>query len=138
MSTTEIQGNSSSPVSDEIKHWDALCNDMLAAINKVFYPLKIEGYNDEEFIAYEPPFYLEDKCNEVSFGVTVICDDGEIPQYPIRCTSDWNNRHCRFQAFIPSGEEFIVQSAEDWDNHMDKIVAWKDDCMALIAKIRNA
>lgn len=105
------------------QQWDSLVQDMKIAVNKVFFPLDVncEADIDCECIDYHPPFFLVDKCNEVSFGVHVV---GE-PTYPLTCTSDWY-----------SGR-FTIQNAEDWDNHTSKFVAWSDKCKELIQKIRT-
>ena len=107
------------------KTLDLLAKDMKVVIDEVYSPLTInvESYVDEgnTCLEYYPPFYLEDKCNAISFGVTILSDE---PKYPLRCTSEYHNG------------EFIVQSANDWCNHTDKFVLWKDEITSLIKKIR--
>lgn len=106
--------------------WDELAKDMKVAVDNVFSPLKIRCMADKlnGFIDYFPPFYLEDKCNEMGFGVKVIYEPGDIPKYPLTCTSDCHK------------EQFIVESREDWENHVDKFITWKTEVKELINKIR--
>lgn len=105
--------------------WEEIAKDMKVAVDKVYAPLKIECTADEEngFIDYHPPFYLEEKCNEVSFGVYV--GENAEPKYPLKCSSE-----------LYKGE-FIVESAEDWERHLDKFVVWKKEIEELIKKIRS-
>lgn len=105
------------------EQWNKLAQDMKVAIDEVFFPLKVECNVDIgcSCLDYGPPFYLNDKCNEVSFGVRV---EGE-PTYPLTCNSDW------YQG------TFTIQNPEDWKNHTGKFVAWADECKELIKKIRT-
>jgi len=74
---------------------------MESALNKIFDPLEINCfYYTEEcesepdiMLNYSPPFYLDDKCNEIFFGVTIQKNNID---YPLTCTSEY----CR--------EKFII------------------------------
>jgi hypothetical protein len=98
---------------------EQLMTDMQAAVNKVYSPLTVKCNIYKNDIDYHPCFYFHDKCNGITFGVTVVSDTC----YPITCTSE----HYR--------GEFVVQSAEDWHNHTDKFVVWKNEIQALIKEI---
>lgn len=107
------------------QHWTQLANDMKASLDKFYAPLTIDCSADIEHrcIDYSPPFYLHDKCNELSFGVSI--DETHEPNYPLHCTSE-----------IYKGV-FVVQSPQDWEPHLDKFVVWKDEIESLIKKIRS-
>ena len=107
--------------------WDQLAKDMKIAVDKVYSPLKIGCVADKRhgFIDYFPPFYLEDNCTQMSFGVNEKCENGEIPKYPLKCTSG-----------LHIGD-FVVESKDDWENHTDKFVVWKTEIRELLYKTRN-
>ena len=99
--------------------------DMKLAVDKVYWPLTTECYVDMDYkyIDYDPLFYFDSKCNEISFGVHF---HGKEPQYPLTCTS------------AHYSGQFVVESPEDWENHTDKFVAWKKEIQEMMQKIRSA
>lgn len=108
----------------ESQKMGTIADDMERALDTVFKPLGVRAEafeGDYNYIDYTPPFYLEDKCNQVGFGVKV---DGDW-SYPLKCKSDWYRG------------EFVVANADDWINHLDKFVAWHDECVDLINRIRS-
>lgn len=107
------------------QQWNQLADDMKAAVDRVYAPLSVECHTDiiNKCIDYYPPFYLIDKCNEFHFGVTV--GETQEPNYPLYCTSEIYNG------------VFVVKSAQDWETHLDKFVAWKDQIESLMKKIRS-
>ena len=107
--------------------WNELARDMKVAVDKVYSPLSVEcvPMPEERIIDYYPPFYLEDKCNEQLFGVMLMCDKHQPPQYPLKCKSEIYK------------EEFVVQSPEDWENHVDKFVTWRPQIQELLRKIKS-
>jgi len=52
--------------------WQNITNDVKAAIDKVFWSLQVKCSYGEQLvdIDYYPPFYLDEKCNEIMFGFT--------------------------------------------------------------------
>jgi hypothetical protein len=100
-------------------------DDMKHCLDTIFKPLNIKveafEYDDTKNIDYYPPFYLDNKCNEIGFGVQV---QGEW-SYPLVCRSDWYKG------------EFVIANADDWINHGNKFVAWHDECVDLINRIRS-
>lgn len=105
--------------------WEALARDMKVAVDEVYAPLDVicEAYEEFKCIHYHPPFYLADKCNEISFGVQL--DEESEPKYPLECTSEIYT------------DTFVVKSKEDWKNHVEKFVVWKKEIEELIQKIRS-
>lgn len=103
--------------------WDQLVRDMKIAVDRVFAPLEVQCFYNEEddCIDYIPPFYLHNKCNNMGFGVGV---EGDL-KYPLTCTA------------AAYDGEFIVESKDDWINHADKIVRWHDECIQVIRTIRG-
>lgn len=105
--------------------------DMKRALDTIFYPLDINCFHlDENKIYYAPPFYLDDKCNEMFFGVEII---GEAKSYPLTCTSEICEWDQKTKKYIP----FVIESHDDWINKASHFVAWHDECVKLIAKIRS-
>jgi hypothetical protein len=121
-----------------------------SAVESVYLPLKIECWEDDDgcgeytynftdlgrpqtriipatpatvrYFDYSPPFYLDDKCNEMGFGVTFPI---ETVHYPVTCTSS------------ELGTEFTVLNSGDWINHVDKFVVWSKKIRKLFIKIRD-
>ena len=98
-------GNETSTI---ISSWDQLLKDMRSS---GFLSLKVKSIAKGDRIDFGPPFY-RDTYGEVCYGViSVRCEQGEVPQYPLTCRSK------------QSEEEFIVKSREDWKNHAEKFIA---------------
>ena len=109
---------------------------MQTAVNAVFSPLVVECWAADTSIFYEPPFYFEDKCNEMTFGVTVVCNVHDVPTYPLTCTSECHDEDLMVK-LGRADRHFVVQSAADWHNHVDKFIYWRTDYQNLFNKIRD-
>jgi hypothetical protein len=101
--------------------------DVKRAVDAVFFPLEIEVWEDSSsaenghMIDYTPPFFLDEKCNEMTFGIYF---QGE-PKYPLVCRSAGENAQLR---------TFTVQNADDWINHAPSFVTWYNECVELMDK----
>ena len=97
---------------------------MKNALDNYFVHLKFETFSDEDddetLVMYSPPFYFEDDCRNSTFGIVT-----KSKSYPLTCTSE------------DVDYEFIIQSPEDWINHIEEFVCWTKEYKKIIAHIRS-
>lgn len=109
---------------DLVQHLESIESDVKVALDKVFFPLKINTNSFVEdgvnFVTYQPPFYLDQILEPINFGVNF---DGDPPAYPVNC---FNNNGMGDTA------EFTVLNPSDWINHVEKYVVWYDQCVELM------
>jgi hypothetical protein len=103
--------------------WEQITKDFQTAVNEIYYPLTVECHYSYMCISYNPPFFFHDRCDEWLFGVIF---DNNVPAYPLSCHSDMH------------GSYFVVSSPNDWSNHTDKFVTWKEEIIDLFDKVKSS
>ncbi len=113
-------------------HMSTPFDDFREAVQLAYYPLEVECniYNDDngmaQYFDYHPPFYIEDKCNEMGFGVELL--EPTLPLvYPLCCKAESGYHE----------QAFIIEKKTDWVDKLPYFITWHKDIVTMIHLIRN-